>query len=108
MSKANSLYIITKNVMEGAGFKSFFEQNKPEYEIHLQLFSETAGQTGLFNELKTTFRKNSTVIIDTDSFEDVSLFDFLLDLNERGIKCIIYSNLSTPGLIIKARELLIS
>ena len=108
MSKANSLYIITKNVMEGAGFKSFFEQNKPEYEIHLQLLSGSSAQIDLFNELKTTIKNNSTVIIDTDSFEDVSLFDFLLDLNERGIKCIIYSNLSTPGLIIKARELLIS
>ena len=108
MNKVNDLYILTTNVMEGAGFKSFFEQNKPEYEIHLQLLSGSFAQIDLFNELKTTIKNNSTVIIDTDSFEDVRLFDFLLNLNERGIKCIIYSNLSTPGLIIKARELLIS
>ena len=108
MNKTNDLYIITTNVMEGTGFKSFLEQNKPEYEIVLHLFSGVSGQTDLFNELKTTLKKNSTVIIDTDSFEDVELLDFLSDLNGLGIKCIIYSNLSTPGLIIKARELLIS
>ena len=72
------------------------------------MLSGSSAQIDLFNELKTTIKNNSTVIIDTDSFEDVSLFDFLLDLNECGKKCIIYSNLSTPGLIIKARELLIS
>ena len=93
MNKANDLYIITTNVMEGTGFKSFFEQNKPEYEIVLHLFSGASNQTDLFNELKTTLKKNSTVIIDTDSFEDVELLDFLSDLNGLGIKCIIYSNL---------------
>lgn len=107
MNKVNDLYILTTSVMEGAGFKSFFEQNKPEYEINLQLLSGLSDQID-FNELKITINNNSTVIIDTDSFEDVRLFDFLSYLNERGIKCIIYSNLSTPGLIIKARELLIS
>ena len=107
MNKVNDLYILTTSVMEGAGFKSFFEQNKPEYEINLQLLSGLSDQID-FNELKITINNNSTVIIDTDSFEDVRLFDFLSYLNERGIKCIIYSNLSTPGLIIQARELLIS
>ena len=105
MNKTNDLYIITTNVMEGTGFKSFLEQNKPEYEIIVKLFSGVSVQPNLFDELKTTVKKNSIVIIDTDSFEDASLFDFLLDLYELGVKCIIYSRLTSPGLLIRVKKL---
>lgn len=105
MNKANDLYILTTNVMEGTGFNSFFKQNKPEYEIIVKLFSGASVQPILFDELKTTVKKNSIVIIDTDSFEDASLFDFLLDLYELGVKCIIYSRLTSPGLLIKVKKL---
>lgn len=105
MNQANDLNILTTNVMEGTGCKSFFKQNKPEYEIIVKLFSGASVQPNLFDELKTTVNKNSTVIIDTDSFEDASLFDFLLDLYELGVKCIIYSRLTSPGLLIKVKKL---
>lgn len=96
------LQIITSNVMEGTGFKSFLSQNKVDYEVKLQLLSANSSN---YDELKNSVNKNAIVIIDTDSLEDETLFNFLLNLYEVGIKCIIYSRLSTPGLMIKAREL---
>ena len=96
------LQIITSNVMEGTGFKSFLIQNKADYEVKLQLLSANSSN---YDELKNSVNKNAIVIIDTDSLEDETLFNFLLNLYEVGIKCIIYSRLSTPGLMIKAREL---
>lgn len=96
------LQIITSNVMEGTGFKSFLSQNKADYEVKLQLLSANSSN---YDELKNSVNKNAIVIIDTDSLEDETLFNFLLNLYEVEIKCIIYSRLSTPGLMIKAREL---
>lgn len=109
MKESKVLQIITSNIMEGTGFKSLFEQKKPEYKILLHLISKTSLlQNSLYDEIKTSFQENNIIIIDTDSFENDYIFDFLTDLTERGAKCIIYSKLSTAGLIIKARELLIS
>lgn len=109
MNKTNDLYILTKNVMEGTGFKSFIEQNKPEYEVKINLLSvNSSTHNDLFGELKKKLNKDNILIIDSDSLENERLFNFLLDLNELGLKCIIYSKLSTPGLMIKARKMLIA
>ena len=109
MNKENVLQIITSSFMEGNGFKSFIEQNKPYYGVELKLVSvNTCSHSDLSNNLECPVNKNSIVIIDTDSLEDEELFDLLSTLIEHEIKGIIYSNLSTPGLIIKSREMLIS
>ena len=71
------LQIITSNVMEGTGFKSFLSQNKADYEVKLQLLSANSSN---YDELKNSVNKNAIVIIDTDSLEDETLFNFLLNL----------------------------
>lgn len=105
MKSFNELQIITTNIMEGTGFKSFFEQKKSEYKINLDLVPNGFSLSD-FNINRLT--EKTLVILDTDSFEDSSLLDFLQELNIKEIKCVLYSKLSTPGLVIKARQLLIS
>lgn len=108
MNKTKALQIITSNIMEGTGFISLFEQSKPDYKIDLQVFSgNTSNIENIYSDLTKSLKENSIVILDTDSLENSKLIDFLMILNSRNIKCIIYSRLSTPGLIIRARELLI-
>ena len=97
MANFDKLFIITKNEMEGNGFQSFFEKSKPEYKVSLELPSPD------FFERKVT--SQTLVLLDTDSFDNSLLINFLNDLTKYEISCIIFSHSSGPGLLIKAKQL---
>ena len=87
--------------MEGNGFKSFFEMHRPEYKVKFILPPSTLPDY----ELITGTVESSLIIFDTDSIEQDRILDFLQDLAKHEIKCIIYSRLTTPGLVLKAKQL---
>lgn len=99
------LQIITTNSMEGTGFKIFLEQNRPEYSVSLMVLP----MKGSLEDIKLSKIKENTVIfLDTDSFENESLLCFLKTIKfSHNFKCILHSKLTTPGLLIKARELFV-
>ncbi len=87
--------------MEGNGFKSFFEMHRPEYNVEFIL----PNAISLNYKLITEAVENSLIIFDTDSIEQDRILDFLQNLAKHEIKCIIYSRLTTPGLVLKAKQL---
>lgn len=89
--------------MEGNGFKSFFEMHRPEYKVNFRLPSPSINYK-LFAETDV----DSLIIFDTDCIEQNRILEFLHDLAEHEIKCIIYSSFNTPGLLLKARQMGIS
>lgn len=91
--------------MEGNGCKSYIELNNPDWKTSLSLLS--------YNFDFTTFNINSIpkdaiVILDFDSFVDEKILFLVQKMTLLGIKTIIYSQLSTPGLILKAKQQLVS
>ena len=105
MDKTVDLLVITTNAMESDGFKFFFEQNKPGYKVALKLLPAYHSFNDIYD---LRLKKDGIIIFDTDSFAEDKLVDCLEEIKRYGIKCIIYSRLSTPGLVIKARELFIN
>ncbi len=101
MGNFHELLIFTSSEMEGNGFKSFFELHRPEYNVEFIL-----PKTISFNyKLITEAVDSSLIIFDTDSIEQDRILDFLQNLAKHEIKCIIYSRLTTPGLVLKAKQL---
>lgn len=105
MQSKPEIILLTSNNMEGNGCKSFIELNKPESKITLTLLSSDY-DFDCFNVNRVS--KNTIVILDYDSFEDKKILLFVEKMNHKEIKTIVYSQLSTPGLILKAKQLLIS
>lgn len=103
MGNFHELLIFTGNKIEGNGFKSFFEMHRPEYKVNFN-FTPHASTYKLF----TGSPDNSLIVFDTDSIGQDRILDFLQDLAKHEIKCIIYSRLTTPGLVLKAKQLGIS
>lgn len=104
MAIFHELLIFTGNEMEENGFNSFFEMHRPEYKVKFILPPSTLPDY----ELITGTVESSLIIFDTDSIEQDRILDFLQDLAKHEIKCIIYSRLTTPGLVLKAKQLGIS
>lgn len=104
MDKTIDLLVITTNAMESDGFKFFFEQNKPDYTVAIKLLPAYHSFNDIYD---SRLKKDGILIFDTDSFDNNKLVECLGEIKKRDIKCIIYSRLSTPGLIMKARELFI-
>lgn len=100
MGNFHKLLIFSGNEMEGKGFKSFFEMHRPEYKVNFRLPSPSMNY-----ELFTETDVDSLIIFDTDCIEQNRILEFLHDLAEHEIKCIIYSRLTTPGLVLKAKQL---
>jgi len=98
------IQIITKNDIEGEGFLHFFQNQKPENKISLTI---TPSNIDISNLKIQNPESNKIVIIDTDHYENHNLFDFLNKMQEIKVKCIIYSGLSTPGLMLKARQMMV-
>lgn len=103
MGKFRELMIFSNNEMERNGFKSFFEIHRPKYKVNI-IFTTPSSTTKLF----TGQADNSLIIFDTDCIEQKHILDFLQNCARNEIKCIIYSRLNTPGLLIKARQMGIS
>lgn len=103
MDNICKLIIFTSNEMEGNGFKSFFGIHRPEYKVTFILPLPFANYEAFIKNAK-----NSIIVLDSDCIEKNKLVDFLLDITKQDIKCIIYSRLTTPGLLIKVRQLGIS
>ena len=100
MGNFHELLIFTDNEIEGKGFKSFFEMHRPEYKVKFVL----PHPSNLSNyKLITETVDSSLIIFDTDSIGQDRILDFLQDLAKHELKCIIYSRLTTPGLVLKAK-----
>lgn len=105
MQSETEIILLTSNNMEGNGCKSFIELNKPGCKISLMLLSSDYDFDCFnFNGLS----KNAIVIFDFDSFKNDNALFFIQKLTQEGIRTIIYSQLSTAGLILKAKQHLIS
>ncbi len=105
MQTTIDLHLITTNVMEGTGFKIFLEQNRPDYNVSLMILPMNSS---LGNLKLSKLKENSVIFIDTDSFENENLLSFLKQIMfTYKCKCILHSKLSTPGLLMKARELFV-
>lgn len=105
MQSETEIILLTSNNMEGNGCKSFIELNKPGCKISLMLLSFDY-DFDCFNI--NDVPQNAIVIFDFDSFNARKNFPFIQKLTQEGIRTIIYSQLSTPGLILKAKQHLIS
>ena len=101
MLNFTELEIITNNAIEGNGFKSFFEINRPAYKVNLIL--QTAEKSDY--KIENFHSAKTLIILDTDSFENLSLVKLFNDIAKHELKCIIYSRLTTPGLVLKAKQL---
>ena len=105
MQSETEIILLTSNNMEGYGCKSFIELNKPDHRISLMLLSSDY-DFDCFNI--NDVPQNAIVIFDFDSFKNDNALFFIQKLTQEGIRTIIYSQLSTPGLILKAKQHLIS
>lgn len=99
------LLIITTNEIEGTGFKILLEQNRPEYLVSLMVLPM---KDSLEDIKLSKLKENTVILLDTDSFENENLLCLLNTIKfTNKLKCILHSKLSTPGLLIKARELFV-
>lgn len=105
MQSESEIILLTSNNMEGNGCKSFIELNRPDCKISLTLLSSDYD----FDCINIDdVPENAIVIFDFDSFKNDKALSFIQKLNQEEKRVIIYSQLSTPGLILKAKQYLIS
>lgn len=102
MDSFSEVLIVTANAMEGSGCKNFLELNNLGIKISVVLLYP------IFEMKLKNDNQKKIIIIDYDSLDEKSVFCFLKETESANHSIILYSQLSSPGILLKAKKLMIS
>lgn len=105
MDSYTTLFFLTCHEMEGAGFKSFSKEYLSDFQTFI-ILKQKDFDFSLFPF--SDINDSSILVIDVDDFDIQKLMIFLSAIQEKNIKCVLYSRAVTPGFLLKTHQLLLS